>query len=102
MSMLRIKQGSTLMLQLSMLDATGAPINLQAATLSAALHTAVGAAVGPIALSATSTPGQAVLLGNASDTATWPIGLLRLDFTVSGSGITTISDTVMLYVEGAP
>ncbi len=101
MSQLRIKQGASLVLTLAITDATGAPISLNAATLGFALRTATGTLVGQSAITATGAPGQAIIQALASDTAGWPVGILRGDISVTGSGITAISDTFMLYVEAA-
>ena len=98
---LRIKQGSSLILTLAVTDATGAPLDLAAAQLGVALRTATGIQVGPVTISATDVPGQAIVQGLASDTATWPVGILRMDIAISGSSITNISNTVMLTVEQA-
>ena len=97
--MLRIKQGASLLLTLAVTDATGAPVGLQAAQLAIGLQTATGVQVGPVTITATGVPGQAVVQALASNTATWPVGILRGDISIAGSGIVSISDTFMLYVE---
>jgi hypothetical protein len=96
---LRIKQGATLQLTLSFTDASGAPLDLGAATLAAKLRTATGLVVEQLNITATDVPGHAIILSN--NTGTYPVGILRCDIAVSGSGITTISETLMLYVEAS-
>ena len=97
--MLRIKQGGTFLLTAMIVDLTGAPINLNAAQLAVALATSTGTPVGPVTITATDSPGQATVLGLASDTANWPVGILRGDITVSSSGLVIISDNFTLYIE---
>ena len=101
MSQLRIKQGATFLLTLAVADASGAPINLNAAQLAVALATSTGTAVGPVTITANDVPGQAIVLGLASDTASWPPGILHGGITITSSGLVVVSDNFTLYVEQA-
>ena len=99
MSQLRIKQGATFLLTLTITDVTGAPLDLGAATLAATLRTATGVVVEQLAVTPTGAAGQATVL--ATDTAAWPVGILSGDIRVDGSGVTSISSSFAVYVERA-
>ncbi len=99
MSQLRIKQGATFLLTIVVTDALGAPLNLGAATLASTLRTSTGVVVEQLAITPTGTPGQASVL--ATDTSTWPVGILSGDISITGSGLVSISQSFTVYVEKA-
>jgi hypothetical protein len=101
MNQLRIKQGATLLLTLNVADTNGAPVDLTTCVMTAQLRSGLGTLVSTPPITADGTPGEAVLLDQPSATAAYPPGILKMDISIVSSGVTTISETVLLYVEQA-
>jgi hypothetical protein len=96
---IRIKQGASLLLQLSFVDNTGAPVDLTNATLTAQLRNPIGDLIATLPIVKTDITGVATI--TVADTHLWPIGMLRTDILCVAAGLGVISETAGVRVERA-
>jgi hypothetical protein len=96
-SVIRLKQGATLSLDLLFTDDNGAPIDLtQASAVSLLVCDAFGNQVATPAITPGSETGWATAI---ADTTAWPYGALPSQAQVTAAGVTQISDTFAIVIE---
>jgi hypothetical protein len=97
---LSIKAGASLNVDLAFTDDAGAPVDLSAATIAMQIRDDDGNLFGTPVIALGGALGSAVATVDPATTATWPIGVLRMDVKLLVGGQTLISDTVTIVVAG--
>lgn len=92
-----IRQGDTLLLQLTVQDDEGNPVDLTNLALASQVRDAVGNLVATLGITKTIVPGVATITQLA--TSFWPIGTLRADIkAVTTGGVIVHSETFGIRV----
>lgn len=95
---LRLKQGTTLALDVFLSDDLGGAIALGALTANVVVCDALGTLVATLPVAPSAETGWGTI---SSATAAWPIGTVNAELQVVNGTLTTISDTFQIIVERA-
>ena len=93
-----LKQGETLRLGLAFQTDAGAPIDVSSGTIKVQLRDVSDNLVQTLTVQPGAGTGLSAIKASS---ATWPIGRLVLDISLSLAGVTDISETVFIAVQPA-
>jgi hypothetical protein len=96
---IRIKQGASLLLQLTFQSDAGAAIDLTNVSLASQVRDAEGNLIATLPIVPTSTDGVATV--TVANTSLWPLGTLRGDIKATIGAVVALSETFSIRVDQA-